>query len=74
MPKECREYIDWFDFYTTTPKMEICMCSFEDNLTISFTSQFAESHVERNFFRMLTEQGTAVRIISWNEEDWKGGE
>lgn len=68
MPEECREFIDWFDFYTTTPKMEICMCSFEDNLTISFTSCFAESIVERNFFRMLTETGLSVRIISWKEE------
>lgn len=71
MPEECREYIDWFDFYTTTPKMEICACSFEDNLSISFTSCYAESTVEKNFFRMLTEKGTEVRIISWNAE--KGG-
>ena len=71
MPEECGEYIDWFDFYTTTPKMEICACSFEDNLTISFTSCYAESTVEKNFFRMLTEKGTEVRIISWNAE--KGG-
>ena len=71
MPKECRAYIDLFDFYTTTPKMEICACSFEDNLTISFTSCYAESTVEKNFFRMLTEKGTEVRIISWNAE--KGG-
>lgn len=68
MPKECRDYIDWFDFYTTTPKMEICMCSYEDNLTISFTSCFAESVVEKNFFRMLTSTGAAVKIISWSEE------
>lgn len=68
MPKECREFIDWIDLYTTTAKMEICMCSFEDNLTISFTSCFAESTVERNFFRMLTEKGSSVRIISWQDE------
>ena len=72
MPEECREYIDWFDFYTTTPKMEICACSFEDNLTVSFTSCYVESTVEKNFFRMLTEQGMEVRIISWNAE--KGGQ
>ena len=72
MPEECREYIDWFDFYTTTPKMEICACSFEDNLTVSFTSCYVESTIEKNFFRMLTEQGMEVRIISWNAE--KGGQ
>ena len=72
MPEECREYIDWFDFYTTTPKMEICACSFEDNLTVSFTSCYVESTIEKNFFRILTEQGMEVRIISWNAE--KGGQ
>ncbi|MFQ7550085.1 MAG: hypothetical protein ACLRMZ_07035 [Blautia marasmi] len=24
-------YIDWFDFYTSTPKMELCMCSWKIN-------------------------------------------
>ncbi|MDO4444755.1 MAG: hypothetical protein Q4C97_04375 [Bacillota bacterium] len=69
MPLECGEFIDWFDFYTTTPKMEICMCSYEDNLTISFTSCFSESVIEKNFFRMLTERGANVRIISWSDEE-----
>lgn len=67
MPEECSGLIEWFDFYTTTPKMEICMCSYEDRLTISFTSAFTESRIERNFFRMLTAQGIPVQIISWQE-------
>lgn len=67
MPEECRGLIDWFDFYTTTPKMEICMCSYEDRLTISFTSAFTESRIERNFFRMLTSRGIPVQLISWQE-------
>lgn len=72
MPDECRPYIDWFDFYTSTPKMEICMCSWEDKLTINFTSGYANTRIERNFFRMLTEQGISVEIIAYGEE--KGGE
>lgn len=67
MPVECSDFIDWFDFYTTTPKMEICMCSYENRLTISFTSAFSESRIERNFFRMLTARDIPVEIISWQE-------
>lgn len=72
MPVECEPYIDWFDFYTSTPKMELCMCSWKNKLTVSFTSGYANTRIERNFFRMLTEQGIPVEIIALGGE--KGGD
>lgn len=72
MPRECEPYIDWFDFYTSTPKMELCMCSWKDRLTVSFTSGYANTRIERNFFRMLTGQGIPVEIIALGGE--KGGD
>ena len=71
MPEECKAYIDWFDFYTTTPKIEICMCSWQDKLTVNITSAYANTKIERNFFRILTEKGIHVEIIARGIE---GGE
>lgn len=64
MPDECVPYIDWFDFYTSTPKIELCMCSWQDKMSVSFTSAYANSRIERNFFRMLAEYEIPVEIIA----------
>ncbi|MFQ7550086.1 MAG: hypothetical protein ACLRMZ_07040 [Blautia marasmi] len=44
----------------------------ENKLTVSFTSGYANTRIERNFFRMLTEQGIPVEIIALGGE--KGGD
>lgn len=64
MPKQCEPYIRLFDVFTSTPKVELCMCSFQDNLVLSFTSAFESTNIERNFFRMLTSMGLEVEIAS----------
>ena len=64
MPQECEPYLDYFEFYTTTPSMELCMCSYEDNLTLSFTSAYVTNRVEENFFGLLREMGVKARMIS----------
>lgn len=62
MPKECTPYIDNFDVFTSTPKIEISLCSFNDNLVISCTSAFENTNIQRNFFRTLTGMGLSVEI------------
>lgn len=57
MPEEYISYIDRFGVYTSTPKMELCMCSFGDTLSLGFTSRFDTDNIQRNFFRILKEQG-----------------
>lgn len=63
MPEEYSKYIDWFHVFTSTPKTELCMCSFEDNLVLSFTSRFESENVQRNFFRILGELDVDVTIL-----------
>lgn len=62
MPEECTPYIELFDIFTSTPKMELCMCSFKDQLVLSFTSVYESTNVERNFFRILSGLGFTVEI------------
>ena len=57
MPEEYAQYIETFDVYTSTPKIELCMCSFKDTAMLSFTSSFENDNIQRNFFRILSERG-----------------
>lgn len=62
LPEEFTPYIRLFNVFTSTPKLELCMCSYHDNLVLSFSSYFKNSNIERNFFRQLTELGIEVEI------------
>lgn len=57
MPETYVPYIERFGVYTSTPKMELCMCSFGDKLSLGFTSRFDTVNIQRNFYRILKEQG-----------------
>lgn len=59
MPEEYVPYIERFGVYTSTPKLELCMCSFEDKASFGFTSRFDSSNIQRNFYSILKEQGIA---------------
>lgn len=63
MPEEYIPYIERFGVYTSTPKMELCMCSFGDKLSLGFTSRFDTDNIQRNFFRILKEQGIEVEMV-----------
>lgn len=63
MPKEYEPYIDRFGVYTSTPKIELCMCSFGDKLSLGFTSRFDTLNIQRNFYRILKQQGIEVEKI-----------
>lgn len=63
MPSEYEPYIERFGVYTSTPKLELCMCSFGDKLSLGFTSRFDTLNIQRNFYRILREQGIAVEKI-----------
>lgn len=62
MPEVYAKYIELFHVFTSTPKIELCMCSFEDRLVMSFTSRFENVNIQRNFFQILEEKGVSVKI------------
>lgn len=64
MPPKVASYIKLFDVFTSTKKVQACMCSYQDNFVISFTSPFISSDIQRCFFRMLTSMGLDVEITT----------
>ena len=64
MPSEYRPYIQRFGVFISTPKLQLSMCSFEDDVTLSFASAFQSKNIERNFFRILREFGVPVEVVS----------
>ncbi|MEG0154532.1 MAG: DUF6320 domain-containing protein [Lachnospiraceae bacterium] len=62
MPDPYASYIERFGVYTSTPKVELCMCSFEDKISLGFTSRFDSLNIQRNFFRVLKEIGIDFEI------------
>jgi len=64
MPDEAKPYIKLFDAFNSTEKPRICICSYEENMNISFTSPFVSTDIQRSFFRQLTGMGIAVEITA----------
>lgn len=74
MPEEYAPYIERFGVYTSTPKVELCMCSFGEKIYLGFTSRYDSTNIKRNFFRILQEMGITVNGIEpdFPEEARKG--
>ena len=68
MPGEVKPYIRLFDVFCSTKKLQICICSYEDNMNISFTSTFVSTDIQREFFRQITEMGIAAAITANNSK------
>ncbi len=73
MPEAVHKYINAFGVISSTLSTQICLCSFEDNLEIGFTSAFIETERQKNFFRVFTEMGLDVEIFC-NDFRESGGE
>ncbi|MDA3731013.1 hypothetical protein PBV87_05805 [Niameybacter massiliensis] len=64
MPKEVEDYIDSFDVCVSTNNIQVCVCSYKDKLSMSFTSPFISTEVQKNFFRELIAMGIDVTIAT----------
>ena len=62
MPKELQKYIKLFDVFASTDCTQICMCSYLDNMVLSFTSHFVDTEIQKNFFTELSKQNIEVVI------------
>ncbi len=61
MPKEYERYIDRFGFFTSTDKLQLCSCSYGDKLALGCTSKLLSENIQRNFIRLLKEEGLTVQ-------------
>lgn len=63
MPSEYEHHILRFGVFISTPKVQLTLCSFQDDLVLSFSSAFQEENIERNFFRILKSFGIDSQIM-----------
>lgn len=61
MPEDYAQYIEKFGVYTSTNWTELCICSFQDTLSLGFTSRYDSTNIQRNFYRILKELGASVK-------------
>ena len=64
LPEAAKPFVKRFDVYVSTEKLQACICSYGSELTVSFTSAFFSTNVQKNFFRQLTQAGIPVEIQS----------
>lgn len=64
MPPELEPFIRSFDICSGTNKLQVCMCSFKNLLSVSFSSYYVGSEIQRRFFRSLTALGAEVEITT----------
>lgn len=62
MPEDYAQYIEKFGVYTSTNRTELCICSFQDTLSLGFTSRYDSTNIQRNFYRILKELGSSVKV------------
>lgn len=74
VPEEYKKYIEYFEVFSSTDGMQVCLCSYEDALVISFSSHFINSQIERNFFCNLTNQNLKVIINTNSVEEEENDE
>ena len=53
-----------FDVFNSSSSRQICMCTFEDAMTLTFASIFAEHDVERAFFRRMAKVDDGLTVAA----------
>ena len=56
LPEEYREYIRHFGIFASTNSLQMCSCSYGDEMVLGFTSLIPDDSIQRNFRRMLSEE------------------
>lgn len=72
MPEILNQYIYKFDVFLSTNKQQVCVCSFDDRMTISFTTPFVSTALQKAYFKRLTDMGIDVILTTSQdmEEPW----
>jgi len=64
MTPEFHPFIEKFSVFVSARRPQIVVCSYEDQLVISFISPFHDTELQRVFFQFFTERGLEVSISS----------
>ncbi len=69
MPEPLCQYIRSFEVMNSTNRVQVCLCSFQNRLVISFTSPFVKTDLHTHFFRALADMGIPVLIRANQPEE-----
>ena len=72
LPQSVQKHVKEFIFTLGTgysAKNAVAVCSYNDYLNITFSREFAETSLEKDFFRYLTQNGVEVELSSNYWED-----
>lgn len=61
MPIELQEYIKAFDVFCSTDTIQLCMCSYLDKMSLSFTSHLVDTEIQKNFFTEIS--GNEIDVL-----------
>lgn len=61
-------YIKLFNCFVSAKRPQIAICSFQNNLMVSFTSPFVGTDIQKNFFRFLSDENIPITISSNTKE------
>lgn len=66
--QEFAPYIKMFNCFTSARRPQIAICSYEDNLVVSFTSPYIGTDIQKNFYRYLVSENIPITISSNTRE------
>ncbi|MEG1687016.1 MAG: hypothetical protein RR022_06130 [Angelakisella sp.] len=69
MPQPLAQYIETFAVCSSTNKIQLCLSTFNDRLTVTITEPFQHSGVPMRFFRRLNELGAQITVVSNIQEE-----
>lgn len=62
--EDFKDYIKQFSVCVSARRPLITLCSYKDNLVISFTSPFEDTDIQKTFFQLLSDSGVEIQITS----------
>ena len=68
LPPELSPYLDSFNMYNSTERVQLNIVSFGNRMTLSFSSAFLNTDVPQYFFRALTAEGIPLEIDTNRKE------
>ncbi len=61
LPEEYRNYIERFGLFASTDAMQLCSCSYGEELLLGLTSKIPDDSIQRNFLRILEKEEIPCR-------------
>lgn len=64
LPPEMRQYVRRINAFNSTKDMQVCLCTYQNVMSISFTTRFLSNDIQRRFFRALAAMDIPVEIAA----------